>query len=352
MSRAEMLFAIFTVSLSMIFVCFVCQAIAGVELDTTSGSFLKIGVGARPAAMGEAYVAMAGDVNSIYWNPAALSGVRNSQISLTHTEWFAGVRYEWIGLAQPLGRWLTVGGNASLLHSGEIPRTLESESSIGGYETDGVFRFANSSYGIAVGSGVYRNMRFGVAVQVLGQSISYSEVKRTEAADLTSQSVVVSLGSLYQTPMPDLQLGASLQNLGSNGASFSGGESSPIPTRLKLGAAYTIQVGSIEEAEEKEFEEGGKVKKVETGALENRLVLLLDLSIASNTSPRLHLGSEYSLKGGIALRGGYKSGTGLDFLSRFSGGLGYKSDAYKIDYAFVPFGEIGSTHRVSFTLQF
>src|SRR5207248_6632854 len=37
---------------------------------TSSGSFLKIGVGARATALGEAFVAVAHDAGALYWNPA------------------------------------------------------------------------------------------------------------------------------------------------------------------------------------------------------------------------------------------------------------------------------------------
>ena len=39
---------------------------------TTAANFLEIGIGSGPSAMGEAYVAVANDVSSIYWNPAGL----------------------------------------------------------------------------------------------------------------------------------------------------------------------------------------------------------------------------------------------------------------------------------------
>ena len=42
---------------------------------TTTANFLEIGVGSRATSMGDAYVAVANDVSSIYWNPAGLSNV-------------------------------------------------------------------------------------------------------------------------------------------------------------------------------------------------------------------------------------------------------------------------------------
>jgi hypothetical protein len=47
-----------------------CQAYA--EDESVGAIFLNEAVGTRPTAMGEAYVAVPGDLNSIYWNSAGL----------------------------------------------------------------------------------------------------------------------------------------------------------------------------------------------------------------------------------------------------------------------------------------
>jgi len=39
---------------------------------TTGATFLKLGVGSRPVAMGEAFVAVADDINALFWNPSGL----------------------------------------------------------------------------------------------------------------------------------------------------------------------------------------------------------------------------------------------------------------------------------------
>ena len=44
----------------------------------TAMQFLKIGNGSRQVAMGEAAIAGVQDVNSIFWNPAAITGIQNA----------------------------------------------------------------------------------------------------------------------------------------------------------------------------------------------------------------------------------------------------------------------------------
>ena len=43
------------------------------RIGTSAGNFLKIGVGARAVGMGEAFVAVANDPSTIYWNPAGVA---------------------------------------------------------------------------------------------------------------------------------------------------------------------------------------------------------------------------------------------------------------------------------------
>ena len=81
--------------------------------------FLKIGTGARPAAMGGAYTALADDVNALYYNPGGLAQLKMRELGATHTEWLLGSRFDFIGYAQPtkIG---TFGLGVTRLSSGKI----------------------------------------------------------------------------------------------------------------------------------------------------------------------------------------------------------------------------------------
>src|SRR4051812_46483804 len=59
------------------------QAATG-RAGTASADFLKLGVGARYLAMGEAATAVADDANAIFWNPANIARLKRSSISFTY----------------------------------------------------------------------------------------------------------------------------------------------------------------------------------------------------------------------------------------------------------------------------
>ncbi len=72
---------------------------------TTSAEFLSLGAGARAAALGGSYAAIATDATALYWNPAGIVLGEGDKISVfaAHTEYIADTGYDWFGLVVPLG---------------------------------------------------------------------------------------------------------------------------------------------------------------------------------------------------------------------------------------------------------
>ena len=69
-----------------------------------AGEFLSTGYGAKALSMGGAFVSVANDASSAYWNPAGLVQLEKSQLLLMHSERFGDlIDYNCIGLARPLG---------------------------------------------------------------------------------------------------------------------------------------------------------------------------------------------------------------------------------------------------------
>src|SRR6267378_327417 len=71
-------------------------------VGTTAAPVLSIPVGSRAIGMGEAYTAMADDVSSLYWNPAGIALLNQSQASFMYSQWLKDLTYNNASVAVPL----------------------------------------------------------------------------------------------------------------------------------------------------------------------------------------------------------------------------------------------------------
>jgi hypothetical protein len=68
---------------------------------TTSAEFLLLGAGARGAALGGAFTAIANDVSALYYNPAGAAFMSRPGFMVGTYNYVADTRYSWGGLAFP-----------------------------------------------------------------------------------------------------------------------------------------------------------------------------------------------------------------------------------------------------------
>ena len=92
------------------------------DVGTASMEFLRIGVGARPAAMGEAFSAVGDDGNSIFWNPAGLGRLRSQELSGMHLKWFESFNYNTLSYVYPMSHG-ALGGGLLYLSREDIEKT-------------------------------------------------------------------------------------------------------------------------------------------------------------------------------------------------------------------------------------
>jgi hypothetical protein len=67
-----------------------------------AGEFLLLGAGARGAALGGAYAALATDVTALYYNPGGLAQLARPGLIVTSNSYIADTRYAWAGLGFPM----------------------------------------------------------------------------------------------------------------------------------------------------------------------------------------------------------------------------------------------------------
>jgi hypothetical protein len=123
-------------------ICLVLPTVTSAEEGSAGLAFLKLGVGARAIGMGDAYTAVDGDASSIYWNPAGIIDVENVDVTLMHTEWFQGIRYEYVGGVRSYGDYAIGAGVAGLYMDDLERREGPTAEPIGHF---GVFDFVVSA---------------------------------------------------------------------------------------------------------------------------------------------------------------------------------------------------------------
>ena len=100
--------------------CWLLTAGAASAHAAETAAFLKISLGARPFAMGEAFTAVADDLNALAFNPAGLAQIGAREAAFMHAELFADMRYDFIGYAHPMRRLGTVSFGFARLGHGAI----------------------------------------------------------------------------------------------------------------------------------------------------------------------------------------------------------------------------------------
>lgn len=291
-----------------------CEPVrAGSAQGTSAFQFLQLGVGARPAAMGETFAGVAGDVNAVYWNPAGLAGLERGELSMTHALWLEGITYSNIAFGrQALGG--TVGLAFNILRTGDIGKA------------DNTGLRLDENYSMSDKMGIVSYAR-GWGNLALGANFKYIY---SGLEDEGAHSYAADLGALYSGLRPwgrKLNLGLSVQNMGTKARYVS--EEAPLPLTVRAGGALELVKG---------------------------LLVASDLDYVEKNI-NVHAGAEYTRALGafvVAVRAGYKDDTvkELGALSGLTAGLGVSWGDYQLDYAWNSFTDLGITHRIALGIKF
>ncbi|MBI5242106.1 MAG: PorV/PorQ family protein [Elusimicrobia bacterium] len=290
----------------------------------TGAAFLKLPAGARIPSFGGSYAAAADNAEAMFWNPAGLSRLEGAgrpeaavgYLSLLETMYSGSLAY-----AHPLANQRGVVG-ASFLYFSQSPMQ--------GYDPRGdpTSRFTPNDLAHSVGYGTLLGpVRLGGAVKFIRSAID-DACGSTFALDFGIQADrVTDIGG------GPLDLGLSVQNFGP--PIKLGSMSDPLPFKMAIGGLWRIV----------------EVKRT-------KLSGLVDAHMPVDADPYFSLGAEFiqSFDEGfsVQVRSGYnmRNARGLDELAGVAAGLGMDLRRVRLDYAWVPFGELGTTHRVALGYRF
>ena len=87
---------------------------------------LKIPVGPRAIAMGQAFVAVADDANAVYWNPAGLNQLGGTMLTAQYDSFISTISYEFLAAATKLGNDAAIGLGSKILSTGPPEQATDS----------------------------------------------------------------------------------------------------------------------------------------------------------------------------------------------------------------------------------
>ncbi len=296
----------------------------------TAFQFVKIGVGARQTALGEAAIAIVRDVNAIFWNPASISGIGSVEGSASFTRWFADMNY--YGAAAGF-RWEGVGTialNAASLNYGDLQEALvRVPSGSADTRTGATFTGGDVMVGAAFAREFNDRLSIGIGAKMLQEDLWTYSV-RTWAFDV---------GTNYDIGYKGLRLAMSAQNFG---PAVKWLEHSNRPEGYDLPLVYRIGTAMNLVDREEGFLTAGDLHKV---------TLAVDAIHTNDYGDRFHLGAEYVFDDILSLRAGYRFNYDE---GKFSAGIGLRQRIsgveVRIDYAYVSYEFLDSPHR--FTISF
>jgi outer membrane protein OmpA-like peptidoglycan-associated protein len=262
---------------------------------------------ARAMAMGSAYTGVAEGSSALLWNPAGLGVMENMEIGIHHNSSPGDLVQEIAVIGIPAG---TFGGLAISIN----------------YSDNGIFDIRDNSGQLLAGTnnagekgikagwgrewmpGVYAGVAINAAQKTLADRVYYA--------------FTGDIGLLWKAT-PSFTFGAAYSNLGGKIENYA------VASDFRAGGSYGFDFGKS-----------------------NRFLLAFSGETQANGLSRLNTGIEFTGFSMPALRFGYIynfSNQGLSGLMGITAGIGIKVQDFTLDYAFVPSGELGSSHRLSLT---
>ncbi len=278
----------------------------------TSGGYAmplsNLGPSARANVMGSAFVGVADDSSAVFWNPAGLGFQEDGEIAFHHNSWLTDITEETAVMSLPM-EYGTLGVAVDFVNYG----SFEGRDSTGAQ---------TSSY---TGNNIAGALGWGSELMdqyFAGLTLKYSQMT------LSSQAVSVFSGELGLMKQigKNFRLGLSYNNLGTavNGNQLDGA--------LNVGGSYHVRL-----------------------AKQSRVIVALGAQVGTNSVNQIQLAAEDVMYSVVALRAGYQlnlSDMQLEGLTGLSAGVGFTVQDFVVDYAYLPYGDLGTSNRVSVSYLF
>jgi len=288
------------------------------KVGTFGGQFLKIGVGARGAGIGGAFVAMADDATAVFWNAAGIARIDpdKSELSLNHANWPAELSYDQVGYVFHMKK---IPGAFAVHARALTMQPMEETTAFQPNGTGQTFDAGMLAAGVTYARMFTDKFSAGVTANMI----------HTGLADLSQQTFSVDLGTLYDVGAAGMKIGMAIQNIGSQEKFIE--REARIPSVFRVGTSATLLQGA-----------------------DQKLVGSFEFSHPPDNSERVNVGAEYAFHKYLFLRGGYAFNYDAEGVA---GGVGFHfpvsvAGMADLDYSYTDMLDLGAAHRFSLRFQF
>ncbi len=316
------------------------------KTGTVAATFLEIPVGAAAVGMGGAFVSVANDVTSLYWNPAGAASLQGTEALAAHMTWIADTRYEFAGVVIPLGEVGALGFSlTSLTMDDMMVRTVEQPDGTGEF-----FSAGDLAAGITYARPLSDRFAIGFTAKYIQETIWHE----------SAHAFALDVGTTFRTDLfGGLPIGATLSNFGTT-MQMSGrdtrtfiqvdptkmGSNDQIPTAIEMNS-WELPLS---------FQIGLSTTAMKTDDL--RWTIAADAVHPNDNNESMNVGTEFSYLDVLMLRGGYHSLFLKDAEGGLSLGIGLSTNTLfgtmliRFDYAYRNMGRLDNVHVLSLGVRF
>jgi hypothetical protein len=291
------------------------------SVGTTIFEFLKTPYSARGAAMANNLVAIKGDVDAMFYNPAALSDVENNRWTINYVNHLldlqggqlAYVRNSKIG---------NIGVGLVYFNYGDFQETNQF-----GEQTGRDFSASEFAFAASLSNTLGEGFDYGVNLKYI-----YSSLDIYNASGLAFDGGIIYTSAKFT----DLQIGLSISNVGFILNNYAETREK-MPLYLRLGFSKRLE----------------HLPLLFSASLND---MTLNTGETIDILKRFSIGGEFDISQVIKLRVGYDNGINQNVKSSggrsfggISAGLGINWNDFRLDYAFSNYGDLGSQNRLGIT---
>ncbi len=310
------------------------QELGEQRVATSMLTFLKIGIGARAEAMGQAFVSIADDATTMFWNPAGLALLPKPRVHVSHTEWPADIDYEAVFFTLPVA---ALGGGFGF-EVASLRTTLDYTTEQEPLPNGRTFGFSDLVVAAGFGRQLSDRFSFGFNAKYVREDLG------SDVGGSTVNSWAIDVGTVFTLPYRSFRMSMAWTNIGPDFRPSGGFTSTPPGAPPQSVEYQSFSPASI-------FSFGAAIEPMQSE--HTRLLASVQFDHPADTRELLKAGAEFWLDEIVALRAGWNPRASA---MQFSAGFGLRGSlagsTFHVDYAYTDGSDLGRVDRLSLEVEF